>query len=248
MPDTSQSIGTVRLIHRFPVKGMAGEEIPEVFVTYAGLTGDRVYAFVDPENKTDFPWMTSRLWPGMLLLKPRFLAPPRADEELPAKESYRVEVTTPDGSSHDVSAETFRKFLEEKFGRPIVLRFSERCMQDTRPISVFGAKSLAALSAEAGVADDPRRFRPNLLVDWNVDEPYFEDSLINRRLRIGEKLLLEIVKRDQRCKVITLDPDTAQASPQVLEIVARQHQSCVGVYAAVLRAGIVRRGDPIFVD
>lgn len=248
MAETLQPAGTVRLIHRFPVKAMAGEELPEVFVTFAGLTGDRVYAFLDPENKTDFPWMTSRIWPGMLLLKTKFLAPPSANEERPAQESYRVEVTTPDGTSHDVTAEAFRKFLEEKFGRPIVLRFSERGMHDTRPISVFGGKSLDALSAETGLALDPRRFRPNFVVDWSVDEPFFEDSLVNRRLRIGEELLLQIVKRDQRCKVITLDPDTAAASPQVLEIVAHQHESCVGVYGAVLRKGIVRRGDPVFVD
>lgn len=248
MSSNSQPAGTIKLIHRFPVKAMAGEELPEVFVTFAGLTGDRVYAFLDPENKTDFPWLTSRIWPGMLLLKPKFLAPPAINEERPAMESYRVEVTLPDGSIYDVTAEPLRQLLETHFARPTLLRFSERSMHDARPVSIFGAKTIDALSAESGITLDPRRFRPNFVVDWNVDQPYFEDSLVDRRIRIGETLTLVVAKRNQRCKVITLDPDTVAASPQVFEIVARQHESCVGIYGAVLREGIVRRGDPIFVD
>jgi uncharacterized protein YcbX len=50
MPDTAQPIGTIGVISRFPVKGMAGEELSDVFVTYAGLVGDRVYAFHRPSH------------------------------------------------------------------------------------------------------------------------------------------------------------------------------------------------------
>ena len=35
MAETPQPTGTVRLIHRFPVKGMAGEELSEVFVSFS---------------------------------------------------------------------------------------------------------------------------------------------------------------------------------------------------------------------
>lgn len=248
MPEPSQPAGTVRLIRRFPVKGMAGEELPEAFVSFAGLIGDRVYAFLDPENKSDFPWMTSRLWPPMVLLKPRFLAPPHPEDERPTPENYRVEVTMLDGLTHDVASAALRWHLEKHFGRPIVLRFSERSMQDARPVSIFGGNTIEALSAEAGVALDPRRFRCNFLVDWAASEPFFEDSLVDRRIRIGEKVVLVVGKKNARCKVITLDPDTAEAAPQVLETVARKHENCAGIYAAVLREGIVRRGDPVFVD
>ena len=33
-------------LRRYPVKGMAGEDLSEAFVTIAGTVGDRVYAFV----------------------------------------------------------------------------------------------------------------------------------------------------------------------------------------------------------
>jgi uncharacterized protein len=244
----SEPIGTVQLVRRYPVKGMAGEELNEVFVTFSGLVGDRVYAFYDPENKTDFPWMTPRIWEQMLLLQPKFVAPAVPTDERPAPENLRVAVTTPDGSSHDVTSETFRGHLERHFKRPIVLRFSERSMHDARPVSILGVKTLESLSTETGIAPDARRFRCNFLVDWRETAPFFEDSLVDRRIRIGEHLLMSVVKRNVRCKVMTLDPETAEAAPHVLETVARAHESRTGVYAVVLHEGIVRRGDSVFVD
>ena len=248
MTTTSQPIGDIGIIRRFPVKGMAGEELEEAFVSFPGIVGDRVYAFLDPQNTTDFPWMTPRRWRGMILLKPRFLTSPSNGEGRLAAESFRVEVTMPDGSVRDVADPSFREFLEEKFGRPIEFRFSERSMHDSRPISIFGRGSIDALSAETGIKLDPRRFRSNFLVEWKSNEPFYEDSLVGRTLRVGEKLVLHVAKKDMRCIVITLDPDTAEPSPVVLETVARKHESCSGIYASVIHEGVVRRGDPVFVD
>ncbi len=243
-----QPAGTLSRLRRYPVKGMSGEDLDEVFVTFAGLVGDRVYAFVDPEGPADFTWMTPRKWAAMLLLKPRFVSSPSAEEQLPGGADYRVEVATRDGKRFDISAPEFRAYLEQNLGRSISLRFSERSMQDARPVSLFGKQSLEALSAETGRALDIRRFRANFFVDWASGGAYYENSLIGRLIRIGETFEMALVKRDMRCKVITLDPDTAEAAPEVLEVVARQHDGCVGVYGAVLHEGIVRRGDPVFVD
>ncbi|HLW98558.1 MAG TPA: MOSC domain-containing protein [Candidatus Acidoferrales bacterium] len=248
MSDSAQPIGTIGVIRRFPVKGMAGEELPEVFVTFAGLLGDRVYAFLDPQNKSDFPWITPRIFPEMLLMKPRFIAPPSADETRPAAEKYRLEISTPEKVFCDISAPEFRSYLQNKIGREIEFRFSERSMHDTLPVSVFGLPTFDALSKETGRNLDQRRFRPNFVVDWAEKIPFLEDTFVGHTIRIGEKLALRLVKKDMRCKVITLDPDTAEAAPEVLEVVAKKHGSCSGVYGTVLREGIVRRGDPVFVD
>ncbi len=45
--------------------------------------------------------------------------------------------------------------------------------------------------------------------------------------------------------MITLDPDTGQASPEVLQTVANAHQGRVGVYGAGVVEGTVRPGDEI---
>ena len=58
---------------------------------------------------------------------------------------------------------------------------------------------------------------------------------------------LTIVERDPRCKVVTLDPDTAEATPKLLRYLARNHGGNAGVFAVVLQRGQVNKGDPIFV-
>lgn len=248
MTEPPHVTGTLQHLRRYPVKGIAGEDLSEVFVTFAGPIGDRVYAFSDPQNHTNLPWMTARQWRGMLLLQPRFLDPPSTAEERPAENTFRVEVTTPEGARYNVRDPQFHRYLEQHFGRPLEFRFSERSMHDARPVSLISRQTIDALSAETLLPLDHRRFRANFVVDWDSTGPFYEDSLVGRRIHIGDVLEIMIVKNDMRCIVITLDPDTAAASPEVLQVVARHHASCAGVYGAVLREGIVRPGDRVSVD
>ncbi len=240
------NIGTVQRLRRYPVKGMAGEDLSEGRFTFAGLVGDRIYAFVDNDNRTDFPWMTARLADEWVLYRPRFLSPPGIDETLPSTEQYAVEVTTPEDNNFAVTSGAFRQLLEQRYGRSLRLRFSERSMHDSRPVSIFGLATVAKLGEEAGVALDPVRFRANLYVEWNDPQAFYEDALLGKELRIGESVAVMPVKKDGRCKVITLDPQTAVAAPEIFNVVARKHGGCAGIYAAVLRGGVVRRGDPIY--
>lgn len=238
-------LGTVETLRRYPFKGMAGEELREVFVTYAGIAGDRAYAFIDPTNPANFPWMTGRLRREMILFRPRFLAPPDPAEEHPALSHFRAEVTTPEGQTLSVDDSAFTPFFEERFGRKLELRFSERAMHDACPLSLLGLDSLQSLSKETGMELDHRRFRANFYVRWDNGEPFYENELMGAKLRIGEKLTVMVVKKDSRCVIITLDPSTAEASPEVFEAVVKNHAGCLGVYASVLREGIVRAGDAV---
>lgn len=248
MTEAPRVTGTLKHLRRYPVKGIAGEDLSEVFVTFAGPIGDRVYAFSDPQNHTNMPWMTARQWRGMILLQPRFLEPPPSAQERPGASSFRVEVTTPEGARYDVRDPQFLQYLEGHFGRPLEFRFSERSMHDARPVSLISRQTIDALSVETNLTLDHRRFRANFVVDWDSTGPFYEDLLVGRRIRIGDVLEVMIVKNDARCVVITVDPDTAAASPEVLQVVAKHHASCAGVYGAVLREGIVRRGDRVSVD
>ena len=64
-------------------------------------------------------------------------------------------------------------------------------------------------------------------------------------MRIGSKAVVSVLERDPRCKMVTLDPDTAESSPEVLRKVAKAHDGMAGVYGAVLVEGSVRPGDTI---
>lgn len=239
-------IGTLTAIRRYPVKSMAGEDLAEARVTFSGILGDRVYAFIDTQNKSDFPWMTGRQAHEMILFRPRLLDGLSANDEIPSTEQYAIEVTTPEGQKFRIGDEQFTQYVEKRFSHSVRLRFSERSMTDSRPLSILGMSTLRELSAETGIDLDHRRFRENFYVDWQNTSPFFEDQLIGRELQIGEKVILQVVKRNARCVMINLDPDTAGLSSQVLDRVSRQHDGCAGVYGAVLREGIVRTNDPIY--
>lgn len=241
-----QQIGTLAAIRRYPVKSMAGEDLADARVTYAGILGDRVYAFIDTNNKSDFPWMTGRQARDMLLFRPRFLQAPSTDDNIPGIERYAVEVTTPEAETFRMGDAGFTRYLEQRFGRSLQLLFSERSMTDARPVSLLGLSTIGALSQEIGIDLDRRRFRENFYIDWHDPRPFFEDELVGRGLQVGDTVALQVVKKNARCVMIGIDPDTAKPSPQVFEHVSRKYGGCTGVYAAVLREGIVRPADPVF--
>ena len=72
------NIGHVESLWRYPVKSMRGEEIAEAFLGFAGVYGDRLYAFRDAAAKKGFPFLTGREQEGTLLYQPRFRHPDRA--------------------------------------------------------------------------------------------------------------------------------------------------------------------------
>lgn len=242
-----ERIGTLEILRRYPVKSMKGEDLEEAFMSYGGLIGDRVYAFVDETNTSNFPWMTARQKGELVLFKPRFRSAPRPEKQYPDMEEYSLDVETPEGEVFDIRDPAFASYLGKRFEKPLTLRFSEKGMWDSRPVSLFGMDTLRALEGETGLSLDHRRFRANCYVRWESGQPFFEDGLVGRTLQIGEKAKIVISKKDVRCVVVTLDPETAAPTPRILTHLARAHENCAGVYAVVLQEGIVRRGDSVSV-
>jgi uncharacterized protein YcbX len=240
-----ERIGLVKKIMRYPVKSMMGEELHETFVSFSGITGDRVYAFVDKSMLGNFPWMSARQNNSMILYKPKLLSPPKQGKKYPSKEDFSLAVIVPFGETFPIESDELRIVLEKESDANLELRFSERGMHDSRPVSFISYGTLKALGDEMKIEMDERRFRANFYIYWDNKKPFFEDTLLGKKIQIGEKLILEIVKKDSRCVIITLNPDDKMASPEILENVAKNHGGCVGVYAAVINEGIVREGDKI---
>ena len=118
-------------------------------------------------------------------------------------------------------------------------------MTDCRPISIFSIQTLRQLSKELGIDLDKRRFRANLYVELESGKAFGEDQFVGRTLRIGAKTAIAVLKRDSRCKMMTLDPDTAQPNPEVMRRLARDHEGKAGIYGAGLAEGTSRPGDEI---
>ena len=257
-----EQIGALETVCRYPVKSMAGEELGEAFVGFAGLMGDRVYAFVRVPGPKGFPWHTGREQEELILYRPHYREPygtilpvdlersfgmaPGVNPIFPGAETFAVEVTTPGGRTLPVGSPELKGELEQRAGQALTLRFSERSLYDCRPISLFGNATAEALGEELGMRIDRRRFRANFYADWSDEGPYRENELVGRTLQVGERLRIAVLERDPRCKMITLDPDTGREEPRVLRHISKAHDGTAGVYAAVLVEGVVRKGDPIW--
>jgi uncharacterized protein len=48
-------VGRVQSVWRYPVKSMRGEKLDSVFVGFAGVYGDRLYAFRNSSANVGFP-------------------------------------------------------------------------------------------------------------------------------------------------------------------------------------------------
>jgi uncharacterized protein len=65
-------LGRVESVWRYPVKSMRGECLSEAFAGFAGIYGDRLYAFRDAGAPAGFPFLTGREQEHMLLYQPIF--------------------------------------------------------------------------------------------------------------------------------------------------------------------------------
>ena len=256
-------VGTVESIWRYPVKSMTGEELDASFVSFAGLMGDRVYSFVKDNGNPGFPWHTARDQESLLLYKPRYKHPsatlkpgnleaaqnmaPGINPLYPEAAQFAIEVETPKGETYNLEDEAFLAHLKALTDNPTLkLHFTQRSQFDCRPLSLFSTQLRDLLTEELGIAIDKRRFRANLYVQWNEDKlPLYENELIGKRLKIGEMLEITVLERDPRCKMITLDPETSEATPEIIKHVSRAHEGFAGVYGAVLVEGVVKAGDAI---
>jgi MOSC domain-containing protein len=256
-------VGSIKSIVRYPVKSMAGEEIEEGFIGFAGLFGDRAFAFTYRRGKLGFPWFTIRQFEDLVRFKASFKWPEKVQVPVdlqaslalgpgvaplfPEENAFDVEVEAPSGEVFSIRDRGLMEMLESETGEQLSLRFSERSLSDCRPVSLFADDSLRALEVEIGVKLDSRRFRANLYVDWDDAAPFYENELVGRVLQLGSRARIMVTERDPRCKIVTIDPDTADETPRILRYIASVHGGFAGVYGAVLFEGAVRSGDPIWI-
>src|SRR5207237_5741139 len=83
-------IGIVESLWRYPVKSMRGEELDEMFVGYAGVYGDRLFAFKSSASPKGFPFFTGREQRQMIRYRTRFRNPERAARPVNLREAEKL--------------------------------------------------------------------------------------------------------------------------------------------------------------
>ena len=102
-----------------------------------------------------------------------------------------------------------------------------------------------------------RRFRPNVTIATPEGEQGFvENDWVGREVAIGDEVRLRISDPTPRCSVPTLAQQDLANDPQILRTLVEHNTlpvpvldgeslPCAGVYAFVIRGGLVKRGDAV---
>ncbi|NND71547.1 MAG: MOSC domain-containing protein [Rhodothermales bacterium] len=231
----STVIGSVVSLLRYPVKSMGAQELDEVQLTWHGFEGDRRWAFVrDGVERSGFPWLTIREKPDMWKYVPRFVRPDNPN-------SSPVTVATPEGRDFDL----LDPALAAELGHGARIIKQDRGVFDTFPLSLITTQTITMLGSSMGRELRALRFRPNLLIKAAGAAHFPEDAWVGAVLKVGDAAF-RVDKRDQRCAVVNIDPETTRSDPSILKAISRERGSCLGVYGSTVKPGRITVGDQVF--
>jgi uncharacterized protein len=236
-----QEIGRIKSIFRYPVKSMAGVQIDSAVLGWHGLNGDRRFAVRRLSDQSGFPWLTASRLPELLLYKP--FGEASVDHDLP------THVRTPDGAEFSLDSDELRDEISRRHGGPVQLMQLKHGIFDDATVSVIDVATVRAVEREAGRPLDVLRFRPNIVIEGNTDEPFAEDQWVGKTLRFGtddEGPAVSITMRDLRCVMINLDPATAESDTSVMKAALRLNTNHAGVYATVISSGELRIDQKVY--
>ena len=246
----------VDAIHRFPVKSFSGEQLASVTLNRGkGIPFDRQFAVLNgssQESPLPGEWVKART----------FLINTLVDGLLRYRASVDDDsaILTVTGLPHaDVSIdldstgslcqanEAIAKALPsgEHTAPRFVRRSREKGYWDypDSDISIINLETVRLIEQKLGRDVDPVRFRGNLVISGLP--PWHEFGWIGRRICVGEAEL-EGIRPANRCAATSVNPTSTQRDLKLPEHLMEVfgHGYC-GVYARVVRGGVIRTGDSV---
>ena len=219
---------------RYPVKSFLGEQVESAAVDDRGLVGDRAFAVVDGNGRLGSGKTTRRF----RMLRDLFAYSARTEGGVTV-------VRSPLGGRRAAGDPRLDAELSERYGRPLrVLPEAGVSHFDAGAVHLLTTASLRWLAALLDAdAADPRRFRPNVLIDAE-GSTLLEDEWLDRTVRIGD-VVLRVRRQTVRCGMPHFRQAELGRRPDILRRLVEENGQCLGVYADVVRRGILRAGDPV---
>jgi uncharacterized protein YcbX len=234
-------LGHIRAIYRYPVKSMAGERLDSATIGWHGVDGDRRFAFRRLADRGAFPWLTASRLPELLLYEP-------IGRQDTTGEPLPTHIRTPDGREYRLTDEALRQEIATRHRAGVELMQLRHGIFDEAAVSVITLETIRSIAREAGLDADVRRFRPNLVIDTQGAQPFEEDRWVGKILEFGSEgtgPAISVTMQDERCVMLNLDPDTAEANAEVMKTVIRLNENHAGVYGTVVRTGEVHVGQVV---
>lgn len=239
---------------RYPVKSLQGEPVDAACVEQDGVLGDRRWGIRDQRTGRI---LTARRRPELLGASASY------DGDEPV-------IRLPDGSTVVGAGKRSDEQLSQWLGGPVSLVASvvsdpgraeyfadatddssqavewtmpEGRYVDAAPVLLLTTASLrTARGHHPNGAWDPRRFRPNILIDLE-GEGWIEDSWVGRPVQLGAVTVVP-TQPCVRCTMVTRPQPGLDADVEVFRTLARHHRGHFGVWSDVLIPGKLSIGDP----
>ncbi|AZO72910.1 MULTISPECIES: MOSC domain-containing protein [unclassified Mesorhizobium] len=241
------ALGTVSQIWRYPASSLAGERLDAISIGTESIEGDRIFGLVDAtDNEIARPDRDVK-WHKVPRIRTRLSA------------DRKLEVAVPEGDWLPAPGVESDRAVSDYLGFKASIRPFDRegtapgyagpltaARYRKAPIHLLTTASLARLKAlhPEGVPD-PRRFRPNIVVDMDPVEGSFpETEWIGRKLAVGD-LLLTVSEPCRRCGFTIIAQDGFDNDPGILRNLVRHNAHNLGVYCTVDRPARVEIGAPM---
>lgn len=222
-------------VRRYPVKSLEGELLARCAVAERGLDQDRRWSVRDPDGRLG-SGKSSRRFRRMDGLR-RLVA--RYDGDVPV-------MSFPDGLDVRGDEPGVHDALSRHVGRPVRLESEGGVSHfDDGPVHLLTTASLAALARAHGADVDSRRMRCNLLVGTPDLDGFAEQGWLDRRVRIGARVVLLVVAPMPRCAMVTSASRDLAPDADLLKTITRVNNGNLGVLAEVMHPGTVAVGDPV---
>lgn len=235
--ELAEVVGQLAGLRRFPVRSLGGEAPDEALMQGSTMAGDRIYDLVDEERGVVLNSVTA---PHLLRYRARYLDSMVRGGDL----SPWIRVALPDGREVPLTDRSWVEDVTRRCLRPVRLRARTDAESDPAPLHVLSVQTVRFFEAQYGGPLEPIRLRSNLLLDLPDGRPFEEDRWIGRSVWVGD-VLLEIVRPCDRCLVTTLDAETPERSPGLLNAIVRGRRGVTGVFARALTGNRLRVGDPV---
>ena len=269
MNQAQKSMGNVVSIWRYPVKSMMGEELNSSYVTERGLIGDRVYAIIDQQTGKVASAKNPGKWGKLFDFRAAFIDSLQTVENIPPvritlpdgsqifSDHGDIDCTLSKVLGREVSvmkASLEKPSYEEYWPDIEGLAQREIVTDEAMPPQTFFDIAVIHLLTTSTIDRlrelypegrfEVRRFRPNIVVESSSEEKDFiENSWVDKKITIGEEIVLRVIGPCTRCVMITLPQGDVPKDLGILRTVAKYNQVHAGVYASVHRGGTIRRGD-----
>jgi uncharacterized protein len=246
-----------------PVKGLALHHPDSIMLLRNGAAGDREFFVIDGRDRLVSIWKTGRLVRFRAAHDPKSgrITVSSAEGEVCGGQARRGAPVTADFYGERkvagiVVEGPWNAVLSDAAGEPLRLVRADDLSagHDEHAVTLLGEESVAELARQSGAGPvDARRFR--MLISFSGLSAHAEDRWQGRMVEIGAAVV-RVGGPVPRCAATTRDPDRGTRDTPMVRLIRSYRGVQVnefgrgvnfGVYADVVREGIVRVGDPLIV-